>query len=76
MITQVDAEFKFQEMKKMYKELEIKGNGYKKRLDDLEIALQKHMEQYVSLWLENWLLLVVNDIVSCWLQDTERSSRH
>ncbi|XP_017975842.1 PREDICTED: structural maintenance of chromosomes protein 4 isoform X1 [Theobroma cacao] len=43
--SEVDAEFKFQEMKKMYKELEIKGNGYKKRLDDLEIALQKHMEQ-------------------------------
>lgn len=51
MISQVDAEFKFQEMKKMHKELDMKGKGYKKRLDDLEIALKKHMEQYVSLWL-------------------------
>lgn len=36
-------------MKKQYKELELKGKGYKKRLDDLEIALTKHMEQYVGL---------------------------
>ena len=36
-------------MKKQYKELELKGKGYKKRLDDLEIALIKHMEQYVDL---------------------------
>ena len=43
----MDTEFKFQDMKKMYKELEMKGKGYKKRLDDLEIALRKHMEQYV-----------------------------
>ncbi|XVF58273.1 hypothetical protein PTKIN_Ptkin07bG0051800 [Pterospermum kingtungense] len=43
--SEVDAEFKFQDMKKMYKELEMKGKGYKKKLDDLEIALRKHMEQ-------------------------------
>ncbi|XVF14265.1 hypothetical protein REPUB_Repub09cG0043700 [Reevesia pubescens] len=43
--SEVDAEFKFQDMKKMYKELEMKGKGYKKKLDDLETSLQKHMEQ-------------------------------
>ncbi|OMO79282.1 RecF/RecN/SMC [Corchorus capsularis] len=43
--SEVDAEFKFQEMKKMHKELEMKGKGYKKRLDDLEVTLRKHMEQ-------------------------------
>ncbi|MCD9644269.1 Structural maintenance of chromosomes protein 4 [Datura stramonium] len=33
-------------MKKVYKDLEIpKGKGYKKKLDDLQIALSKHIEQ-------------------------------
>lgn len=49
-IFQVDADFKLQDMKKMYKELEMKGKGYKKKLNDLEISLQMHMEQYVFLW--------------------------
>lgn len=35
-------------MKKLYKELELKGKGYKKRLDDLQTSLIKHMEQYVD----------------------------
>lgn len=43
---QVDAEFKLKDMKKAYKELEMKGKGYKKRLDDLQTALRKHLEQY------------------------------
>ncbi|TYI63426.1 hypothetical protein E1A91_D09G016700v1 [Gossypium mustelinum] len=43
--SEVDADFKLQDMKKMYKELEMKGKGYKKKLNDLEISLQKHMEQ-------------------------------
>ncbi|GLU22194.1 hypothetical protein SLE2022_382860 [Rubroshorea leprosula] len=43
--SEVDAEFKLQDMKKLYKELEMKKKGYKKRLDDLEIALTKHLEQ-------------------------------
>lgn len=42
---QVDAEYKLQDMKKAYKELEMKGKGYKKKLDDLRVALSKHMEQ-------------------------------
>ncbi|KAK8334912.1 hypothetical protein V6Z11_A09G019200 [Gossypium hirsutum] len=43
--SEVDADFKLHDMKKMYKELEMKGKGYKKKLNDLEISLQKHMEQ-------------------------------
>lgn len=45
MMAQVDADFKLQDMKKAYKELEWKGKGYRKRLDDLQTALIKHMEQ-------------------------------
>lgn len=44
-MVQVDADYKLQDMKKAYKELDIKGKGYKKKLDDLQIALKKHMEQ-------------------------------
>ena len=49
-MAQVDAEYKLQDMKKAYKELELKAKAYKKRLDDLQTALIKHMEQYVFLW--------------------------
>lgn len=34
-------------MKKKYNELEMREKGYKKKLNDLQIALTKHMEQYV-----------------------------
>ncbi|XP_057769491.1 structural maintenance of chromosomes protein 4-like [Salvia miltiorrhiza] len=43
--SEVDAEYKLQDKRKACKELEIKGKAYKKKLDDLEIALSKHMEQ-------------------------------
>ncbi|KAI3452303.1 hypothetical protein Pfo_008968 [Paulownia fortunei] len=43
--SEVDAEYKLQDKKKACKELEIKGKGYKKKLDDLQVALLKHMEQ-------------------------------
>lgn len=46
-ILQVDADFKLKDMKKAYKELEMKGKGYKKRLDELQTAICKHLEQYV-----------------------------
>lgn len=46
-IFQVDADFKLKDMKKAYKELEMKGKGYKKRLDELQTAIHKHLEQYV-----------------------------
>ena len=49
-IFQVDADYKLQDMKKLYKELEMKGKGYKKKLDDLQVALVKHMEQYVLVY--------------------------
>lgn len=45
LVMQVDAEFKLQDMKKMFKELEMKGKGYKKRLDELETSISKHLEQ-------------------------------
>jgi len=48
---QVDADFKLKDMKKAYKELEIKGKSYKKRLDELQIAISKHLEQYVIQYL-------------------------
>lgn len=47
-LTQVDAEDKIKDLKRSYKELEMKGKGYKKRLDDLQVALMKHLEQYVD----------------------------
>ncbi|KAL3846018.1 hypothetical protein ACJIZ3_003421 [Penstemon smallii] len=43
--SEVDAEYKLQDKKKCCKELEINGKGYKKKLDDLQAALLKHMEQ-------------------------------
>ncbi|KAL7232356.1 hypothetical protein ACSBR2_010388 [Camellia fascicularis] len=43
--SEVDADYKLQDMKKAYKELDMKGKGYKKRLDDLHMASLKHMEQ-------------------------------
>ncbi|XP_062151196.1 structural maintenance of chromosomes protein 4-like [Alnus glutinosa] len=43
--SEVDADYKLQDMKKAYKELELKGKGYRKKLDDLKNALIKHMEQ-------------------------------
>ena len=48
-IAQVDVDYKLQDMKKAYKELEMKEKGYKKMLDDLHIAFLKHMEQYASI---------------------------
>ncbi|KAF5961825.1 hypothetical protein HYC85_003034 [Camellia sinensis] len=43
--SEVDVDYKLQDMKKAYKELDMKGKGYKKRLDDLHMASLKHMEQ-------------------------------
>lgn len=43
--SEVDADYRLQDMKKSYKELELKGKGYKKKLDDLQNALLHHMEQ-------------------------------
>uniref|UniRef100_A0A7N2MVZ9 SMC hinge domain-containing protein n=1 Tax=Quercus lobata TaxID=97700 RepID=A0A7N2MVZ9_QUELO len=47
-IQSVDTEYKLQDMKKAYKELELKAKGYKKRLDDLQTALIKHMKDLVD----------------------------
>lgn len=46
-ILQVDADFKLKDLKRLYKELEMKGKSYKKRLDELQTAINKHLEQYV-----------------------------
>ncbi|KAL9227011.1 hypothetical protein vseg_002759 [Gypsophila vaccaria] len=46
--TEVDAEFKLKDMKKVCKEMEIKEKGYSKKLDNLQNAIQKHMEQIVQ----------------------------
>ncbi|KAI3665873.1 hypothetical protein L6452_44508 [Arctium lappa] len=42
---EVDADYKLQDMMKMFKELEMKAKGYRKKLEDLNNALSKHMEQ-------------------------------
>lgn len=47
--TQGNAVFQLQESKKVYKEQEQKGKHYNKKLDELQSALVKHMEQYVNL---------------------------
>ncbi|XP_057957164.1 structural maintenance of chromosomes protein 4 isoform X2 [Malania oleifera] len=43
--SEVDADYKLKDLKKLYKELEMKGKGFKKKLDDLQIALTEQMEQ-------------------------------
>ncbi|XP_035550219.1 structural maintenance of chromosomes protein 4 [Juglans regia] len=43
--SEVDADYKLQDLKKAYKELELKGKSYMKRLDDLRTTLAKHLEQ-------------------------------
>ncbi|XP_052198087.1 structural maintenance of chromosomes protein 4-like [Diospyros lotus] len=43
--SEIDADYKLQDMKKAYKELEMKGKGQKKMLDDLHVALSRHIEQ-------------------------------
>ncbi|CAM8982273.1 unnamed protein product [Rhodiola kirilowii] len=43
--SEVDADYRLQDLKKNFKELEMKGKGYKKKLDDLKISLSNHMEQ-------------------------------
>lgn len=43
--SEVDADYKLQDMKKAFKELEIKGKVYKKKIGELQIALSKHLEQ-------------------------------
>ena len=42
---QVDADYKLKDMKKLYKDLEIKGKGYSKQIDDLENATRNQLEQ-------------------------------
>jgi len=59
-IFQVDADFKLKDMKKAFKELEMKGKGYKKRLDELHSAIHKHLEQYVIrllFWNTGFIIL-------------------
>ncbi|KAJ9564038.1 hypothetical protein OSB04_000004 [Centaurea solstitialis] len=43
--SEVDADYKLQDMLKMFKELESKAKGYRKKVEDLNNALSKHMEQ-------------------------------
>ncbi|XP_058082082.1 structural maintenance of chromosomes protein 4 isoform X2 [Magnolia sinica] len=42
---EVDAEYKLQDIKKLSKEWEVKGKGYKKRFDDIKVDLVKQIEQ-------------------------------
>jgi len=44
---QVDAEYKLQDTKRLAKEWEMKMKTFKKRLDEIQINVVKHMDQYV-----------------------------
>lgn len=46
-IKQVDAEYKLQDTKKLAKEWEMKVKAFRKRLDEIQTNLAKHMDQYV-----------------------------
>ncbi|ONK68794.1 uncharacterized protein A4U43_C05F16100 [Asparagus officinalis] len=43
--SEVDAEYKLQDSKKLLKEWEMKVKAFKKRLDDIQMNLVKHMDQ-------------------------------
>uniref|UniRef100_A0A7N0V152 Structural maintenance of chromosomes protein n=1 Tax=Kalanchoe fedtschenkoi TaxID=63787 RepID=A0A7N0V152_KALFE len=43
--SEVDSDFKLQELKKKFTELEMKGKAYKKKIDDLNKSISKQMEQ-------------------------------
>ncbi|KAJ1263499.1 hypothetical protein BS78_09G189500 [Paspalum vaginatum] len=43
--SEVDAEYKLQDTKKLAKEFEMKVKAFKKRLDDIQTNLVKHMDQ-------------------------------
>jgi structural maintenance of chromosome 4 len=43
--SEVDAEYKLQDTKKLAKEWEMKVKAFRKRLDDIETNLAKHMDQ-------------------------------
>jgi structural maintenance of chromosome 4 len=49
--SEVDAEYKLQDTKKLAKEWEMKVKAFRKRLDDIETNLAKHMDQYVQMLL-------------------------
>lgn len=42
---QVDAEYKLQDTRKLLKEWHAKVKAFKKRLDDIQMNLVKHMDQ-------------------------------
>lgn len=62
-------------MKKLHKEMEMQGRGYTKKLDDLQNATMKHMEQYDIpyglLVLNLFTVTPFNHIISC-LQNCKR----
>ncbi|GMH05121.1 hypothetical protein Nepgr_006961 [Nepenthes gracilis] len=43
--SEVDADFKLKDMKKLHKELEMKDKGYRKKLESLQNSIVKHEEQ-------------------------------
>ncbi|KAL5999451.1 Structural maintenance of chromosomes protein 4 [Asimina triloba] len=49
---EVDAEYKLQDSKKLLKEWEIKGKGFKKRLEDLKVDVMKQLGQIQKDGLE------------------------
>jgi len=44
---QVDAEYRLQDTKRLAKEWEMKMKTFKKRLDEIQTNVVKHMDQYV-----------------------------
>ena len=48
-IKQIDVEYKLQDTKKLAKEWEMKVKAFRKRLDEIQTNLAKHMDQYVQM---------------------------
>lgn len=44
-MSQDNAEFELEDMKRKYKDLKFEGKAYKDKLDKLQAALTKHMNQ-------------------------------
>ncbi|KAK4271986.1 hypothetical protein QN277_020599 [Acacia crassicarpa] len=53
MISPVDADFKLKDMKREYKEWDMKRKGYKKRLDELQTAFKSIWNKFRLIW---WIM--------------------
>nr|DAD33158.1 TPA_asm: hypothetical protein HUJ06_012009 [Nelumbo nucifera] len=72
--SEVDIDYKLQDLKKHSKEWEVKMKGYKKKLDDLQIDLKKHLEQVQKDAVDpEKLKVTLDDEVLCEACDLKRA---